>query len=69
MYRHPKSWPCQRSGIDYQNPCLTKYKSDPMKLHGKFKLRLDKEPLEIIIADFIAGMTDRYAVKMYGQLK
>ena len=47
---------------------FTSYRKDPYKLHGKFKLRIDREPLEIIICDFIAGMTDRYAYKMYEKL-
>jgi dGTPase len=45
------------------------YKNDPEKLHDKYRLRLGTEPTEIIISDFIAGMTDRYAYKMYDTIK
>jgi dGTPase len=69
MYRHPKIIANAREAETIIKTLFAIYKSDPMKLHGKFKLRLEKEPLEIIIADFIAGMTDRYAVKIYEQLK
>jgi len=47
---------------------FTAYKKDPSKLHGKYKLQVGKIPTEIIIADFIAGMTDRYAYRMYDEL-
>ncbi|MEP0829257.1 MAG: deoxyguanosinetriphosphate triphosphohydrolase [bacterium] len=69
MYRHPR---LQAMSDDARKIIVTlfqRYKEEPSRLHGKFKLRLGKEPLELIIADFIAGMTDRYALKMYEELK
>jgi dGTPase len=69
MYRHPKIMANAAQAEEIIKALFVIYKSDPLKLHGKFKLRLDREPLEIIIADFIAGMTDRYAIKIYRELK
>ncbi|MCX6827246.1 MAG: deoxyguanosinetriphosphate triphosphohydrolase, partial [candidate division Zixibacteria bacterium] len=69
MYRHPKLLASSNQAKVVIQTLFKRYKYDPQKLHGKFKLRLDKEPVEIIIADFIAGMTDRYALRMYEQYK
>ncbi len=69
MYRHPRMKGMSEQARIIIETLFGRYRADPMKLHGKFKLRLGKEPVEIIISDFIAGMTDRYAARMYEQLK
>lgn len=69
MYRHPRMEKNAEEARIIIETLFGKYKADPQKLHGKYKLRLDKEPVEYIIRDIIAGMTDRYAQKMYEELK
>ncbi|UCD95007.1 MAG: deoxyguanosinetriphosphate triphosphohydrolase [Candidatus Zixiibacteriota bacterium] len=69
MYHHPRMIMMSERARMIIEVLFDRYKRDPSKLHGKYKLRVDEEPLEIIIRDFIAGMTDRYADKMYEQLK
>ena len=69
MYHHPHLLEMSEQAGKIIKTLFDRYKREPQKLHGKFKLRLNKEPVEIIIADFIAGMTDRYAYKMYDELK
>jgi dGTPase len=69
MYHHPRMEAMARQARTIIETLFEKLKKDPSKLHGKFKLRVDKEPLVIIICDFIAGMTDRYAYRMYESLK
>ena len=69
MYHHPHLESMSDQARIIIETLFKAYKDDPYKLHGKFKLRLDNEPTEIIIADFIAGMTDRYAHKMYEALR
>lgn len=69
LYRHPHIQKMARQSRAIIETLFDMYKKDPSELHGKFKLRVDKEPPEIIICDFIAGMTDRYAYKIYEQLK
>jgi dGTPase len=64
MYHHPRLRAMSDEARVIIETLFHRYKEDPSHLHGKFKLRLGKEPVEIIIADFIAGMTDRYAIKM-----
>jgi dGTPase len=69
MYHHPRLRIMADQARKIIETLFRRYKEEPLHLHGKFKLRLDSEPVEIIIQDFIAGMTDRYAYKMYDQLK
>ncbi len=69
MYHHPHLQEMSQQTQEIIKTLFDRYKKSPQKLHGKYKLRLDKEPVEIIISDFIAGMTDRYAYKMYDELK
>jgi dGTPase len=33
-----------------------------------FRLRLEKEDVQIVVADYIAGMTDRFAAQEYKKL-
>ncbi len=37
----------------------------PERLHGYDALCLAQDPAEVWVADFLAGMTDRYAMKLY----
>jgi len=69
MYRHSHMLTMAAQAKTIIRTIFSRYKSEPHLLHGKFKLRLDKEPTEIIIRDFIAGMTDRYAYRIFEQLK
>ena len=69
MYRHPRMRANADEARTIINALFEFYKNDPYQLHGKYKLRLGDEPVEIIISDFIAGMTDRYAEKMYKELR
>ncbi len=69
MYRHPRMVENAAEAKIILETLFDRYKANPQKLHGKYKLRLGKEPVENIICDFIAGMTDRYAQKMYEELK
>jgi len=65
MYRHMRMREMSSQAKMIIETLFSRYLANPDLLHGKFKSRLGKEPLEIIIADFIAGMTDRYAIHQY----
>lgn len=69
MYRHPRMEENAAEARMIIETLFERYKVDPQKLHGKYKLRLGEESVEHIICDFIAGMTDRYAQKMYEELR
>lgn len=42
--------------------------SNPEKLPKDFLLGCDKDNIERIVCDYIAGMTDRYAINLYNEL-
>jgi dGTPase len=42
--------------------------ADPSLMPLRFQRMLDDESIEIVAADYIAGMTDRYAEKVYGEV-
>lgn len=69
MYRHPHLNENTLMARGIIETLFSRYRKYPEQLHGKYKLRLGGEPVEHIIRDFIAGMTDRYAVRMYDRLK
>lgn len=69
MYRHPKMLEMSREAQLIIKTLFARYRQNPSLLQGRFKLRLEKEPAEIIIADFIAGMTDRFAIRQYNRMK
>jgi dGTPase len=69
MYHHPHLVEMSQQAEEVIRTLFDRYKNNPEKLHGKYKLRLKEEPTELIIADFIAGMTDRYAYRMYDEVK
>jgi len=68
MYRHPRMMGNAARSREVIETLFRSYCTDPGKLYGRFKDRLEKEPLEIVVADFIAGMTDRFALRLYNGL-
>lgn len=46
-----------------------RFEADPSLLPVRFRKMLEHEAEEIVIADYIAGMTDRFATEMYDQLR
>ncbi len=69
MYRHPRMREMSTQAQAIIQTLFAQYRDDPQLLHGRFKLRLEKEPVEMIITDFIAGMTDRYAIRQFEKTK
>ncbi|NOY88740.1 MAG: deoxyguanosinetriphosphate triphosphohydrolase [FCB group bacterium] len=69
LYKHPKmitmaEW--AKEIIETIYFCLEK---NPQLLPPRFQDMLLTEDKEIVIADYIAGMTDRYAIKIYEELQ
>jgi dGTPase len=44
------------------------YKKDPKKLPEEWYAKIDSQGAEEVILDYIAGMTDVYAIKQYYNL-
>ncbi len=47
---------------------FNRIRKDPTLMPPRFQQMLDNERPEIVIADYVAGMTDRYAEKVFGEL-
>jgi len=69
MYRHQRMQAMAAQAHLVIERLFDYYRRDPEAMHGNFKLRLGHEPTEIIVCDFIAGMTDRYAYRIYERLE
>nr|MBN2278353.1 deoxyguanosinetriphosphate triphosphohydrolase [candidate division Zixibacteria bacterium] len=68
MYRHPRMLTMAEQARLVIVRLFEFYRGDPQALHVNFKDRLGTEPVEIIVSDFIAGMTDRFAYRVYERL-
>ena len=42
--------------------------ANPDRLPKEYRLFLEKEPTERVVCDYVAGMTDRYAIRIYEEL-
>jgi dGTPase len=67
LYHHPRQLEAARTAEGIVAGLFTAYRADPRLMPGEWADRLpDAEPWRSRhIADFIAGMTDRYAVSRY----
>jgi dGTPase len=68
LYQHTHLTQMASKAREIIETLFERYRNDPSLLHDKYIERLDTEPDEIVIADFIAGMTDRYAYRMFEEL-
>ncbi len=70
MYRHPKVTRMEGKAAKVLKELFRIYEETPEILPGntREKIRLAQEPLRRIICDYIAGMTDRFAIEEYEKL-
>lgn len=61
LYRHPSLLKHSGHANEVINRIFDYYLRDPEKLPDGFRAFLDEEKSEIVVADYIAGMTDRFA--------
>ncbi len=47
---------------------FTYFASHPERLPKEHQIFLEKDPLERVVCDYVAGMTDRYAIRLYEEL-
>jgi dGTPase len=65
MYRHPRMIENARRAKEVIITLFLKYSGDPELVPNHFRKRLNQEPFDLIAADYIAGMTDRFALTEY----
>ena len=68
LYQHPNLQERTREAETILRTLWEKLNKDTLSLPDKFRMRVGDEPSEVVIADYIAGMTDRYAREMFRRL-
>ncbi len=68
LYRHPRLVTLSNRARLIIQSIFERIHNDPTVMPLRFQHMLKSENLEIVIADYIAGMTDRYAEKMRHEL-
>jgi dGTPase len=69
LYRHPRLVAKTERAHRIIETIFEKLRRDPMLMPPRFQKMLASETPEVVIADYIAGMTDRYAEKVYHEWK
>jgi len=69
VYRHPNLVAMARRAEGIIRTLFDRFRKDTSLLPKRFQDMLETEEAEIVIADYIAGMTDRYAEQRYEYLK
>jgi dGTPase len=65
VYRHPSLQQMASRAREIITTLFERLRKDPSRMPDRFRKMLEKEAPEIVIADYIAGMTDRYAEGLY----
>ena len=68
LYRHPDLQAPAGRAREIIEGIYAALLADPSLMPRRFQMMLVGQPTEIVIADYIAGMTDRYAEKVYAGL-
>ena len=68
VYQHYKVERMRVKAERYVTLLFSTYKDNPTLLPQKYRERIEIEPKERVICDYIAGMTDRYALDEYKKL-
>lgn len=68
LYRHPKLRGLSQRASEIIEGIFERLSTDPSMMPQRFQDMLSDQPREIVIADYIAGMTDRYAERVARRL-
>jgi dGTPase len=68
VYRHPRIRDMAGRGQQWVKGLFAAYRSSPSAMSERFTHRVASEPLEQVICDYVAGMTDRFARQEYERL-
>ncbi len=60
VYRHPRLTPVRQAATERIQQLFRTLKGQPDRLPLRFRSRLDVHPLEIVIGEYVAGMTDAF---------
>ncbi len=68
LYRHPRVMRMQRRAERTITALFNTYVEEPAQLPREVQRKLESRPLERVVCDYIAGMTDRYALQECAEL-
>jgi len=68
VYRHPRVERRNEVARQIIQTLFKTFMEDPQLMSENARQRSKREPKERVVCDYIAGMTDRYALKKYGEL-
>ena len=68
FYKHYRLIRMSRKATRFIESLFTEYLADPRQLPPNVRRNDSGAPLERVICDYIAGMTDRYALREYERL-
>jgi len=68
LYRHPHVMRMQLKAERVITALFEAYLGEPAQLPYEVQAKLQERPLERVVCDYIAGMTDRYALQEYAKL-
>ena len=67
LYRHPRLLLMADQAHRVIRTLFNSLRNDPHTMPLRFQAMLSEQPLEIVVADYIAGMTDRFAERLAEQ--
>jgi dGTPase len=68
LYRHPRVMRMQIKAERILTALFEAYLAEPGQLPREEQVKLEERSLHRVICDYIAGMTDRYALQEYAKM-
>ncbi|MDH3891796.1 MAG: deoxyguanosinetriphosphate triphosphohydrolase [candidate division Zixibacteria bacterium] len=68
LYNHARLVSKSQRASEIMTAIFDRLVKEPLLMPVRFQKMLDDESVEIVAADYIAGMTDRFAEKVYGEV-
>ena len=68
LYRNPRVMQMSRRGIRIVEFLFNEYSTLPQMMPGHFQERIESQGLSRVVADYVSGMTDRFATREYHYL-
>ena len=68
MYRHYRIVRMQTRAEHFIQALFSSYMSEPRQLPDSYRAKLNEEPTHRVVADYVASLTDRSALREYQQL-
>ncbi|MDX9856365.1 MAG: deoxyguanosinetriphosphate triphosphohydrolase [candidate division Zixibacteria bacterium] len=67
VYRHPRLMVMTANAREIIQTLFARFLEDPSLMPARFQEMLEQHPLQTVIADYVAGMTDRFAQRLVSQ--